>query len=68
MAHALECSAWRFGLGVCPIGWLDFNSVRSLLQLEDGQELLHAHVGGLAEPLPNRVSGRKASYDRSGAA
>jgi hypothetical protein len=23
--------------------------VRSLLQLEDGQELLHAHVGGLVE-------------------
>jgi amino acid adenylation domain-containing protein len=49
MAHALETSAWRHGLGLCPIGWLDFTRVRSLLQLEDGQELLHAHVGGLAE-------------------
>ena len=49
MAHAVETSAWRLGLGLCPIGWLDFSAVRDLLQLEDGQELLHAHVGGLAE-------------------
>jgi len=49
MAHALEASAWRFGIGVCPIGWLDFSAIRDLLQLEDGQELLHAHIGGLAE-------------------
>lgn len=51
MAHALETSAWRFGLGVCPIGWLDFAAIRGLLDLQDGQELLHAHVGGLAEPF-----------------
>jgi nitroreductase len=49
VAHAIETSAWRYGLGLCPIGWLDFARVRSLLQLEDGQELLHAHVGGLVE-------------------
>jgi amino acid adenylation domain-containing protein len=49
MAHAVETSAWRYGLGLCPIGWLDFARVRGLLQLEDGQELLHAHVGGLLE-------------------
>jgi amino acid adenylation domain-containing protein len=50
MAHALECSAWRFGLGVCPIGMLDFAAVRPLFHLDEGQELLHAHVGGLVEP------------------
>jgi amino acid adenylation domain-containing protein len=49
MAHALECSAWRFGLGVCPIGLMDFAPLRPLLHLDDGQQLLHAHVGGLAE-------------------
>ena len=49
MAHAIETSAWRYGLGICPIGWLDFERVRGFLQLEDGQELLHAHVGGLIE-------------------
>jgi SagB-type dehydrogenase family enzyme len=49
MAHGVETSAWRLGLGLCPIGWLDFSAVRGLLQLEDDQELLHAHVGGLAE-------------------
>jgi SagB-type dehydrogenase family enzyme len=52
MAHALECSAWRFGLGVCPIGLMDFAPVRPLLHLDDGQELLHSHVGGLAEAPP----------------
>jgi SagB-type dehydrogenase family enzyme len=49
MAHALESSAWRLGLGLCPIGWLDFAAVRDLLQLEEGQELLHSHIGGVAE-------------------
>jgi SagB-type dehydrogenase family enzyme len=49
MAQALETSAWRYGIGLCPIGWLDFAAVRGLLQLGDGQELLHAHVGGLAD-------------------
>jgi amino acid adenylation domain-containing protein len=53
MAQAVESSAWRFGLGVCPIGWLDFAAIRGLLHVEDGQELLHAHVGGLAEALPD---------------
>ncbi|MCC6776909.1 MAG: amino acid adenylation domain-containing protein [Hyphomicrobiales bacterium] len=49
MAHALETSAASHGIGLCAIGWLDFAPVRSLLQLEDGQELLHTHVGGLAD-------------------
>jgi len=50
LAQALETSAWRFQLGVCPIGWLDFGAVRGLFHLEDDQELLHSHVGGLAPP------------------
>ena len=51
MAHAIESSAWRFGLGVCPIGLIDFAAIRALFHLEDGQELLHAHVGGLVAPV-----------------
>jgi amino acid adenylation domain-containing protein len=51
MAQAVESSAWRFGLGLCPIGWLDFTAIHGLFHVEDGQELLHAHVGGLAEAL-----------------
>lgn len=49
MAHALECSAPRYGLGLCAIGWLEFSAIRDLLHLEEGQDLLHAHVGGLAD-------------------
>lgn len=49
MAHTLECSASRYGLGLCAIGWLEFSSLRDLLHLEEGQDLLHAHVGGLAD-------------------
>jgi nitroreductase len=50
MAQAIETAAPRFGIGVCPIGTLDFAAVRPLLHLEADQELLHAHVGGLAAP------------------
>jgi amino acid adenylation domain-containing protein len=50
MAHAIETAAPRFGIGVCPIGTLDFAAVRPLLHLDVDQELLHAHVGGLAAP------------------
>ena len=50
MAQAIETAAPRFGIGVCPIGMLDFAAVRPLLHLEADQELLHAHVGGLAAP------------------
>ncbi len=60
MAHAIESSAWRFGLGVCPIGLIDFEAIRALFHLEDGQELLHAHVGGL---VTTSLSG-EASDDR----
>ena len=51
MAQAIETAAPRFGIGVCPIGMLDFAAVRPLLHLEADQELLHAHVGGLAAPV-----------------
>jgi amino acid adenylation domain-containing protein len=50
MAQAIETAAPRFGIGVCPIGMLDFAAVRPLLHLDSDQELLHAHVGGLAAP------------------
>jgi amino acid adenylation domain-containing protein len=50
MAQAIETAAPRFGIGVCPIGMLDFAAVRPLLHLDADQELLHAHVGGLAAP------------------
>jgi len=53
MAQVLEASAWRFNLGVCPIGWLDFPAIRELFHLEEGQELLHAHVGGLVAAPPD---------------
>src|SRR5262249_43931089 len=53
MAQVLESSASRFGLGVCPIGLIDFAAIRPLFHLADGQELLHSHVGGLAQSLRN---------------
>ena len=56
MAHAVESSAWQFGLGVCPIGLIDFAAIRALFHLEDGQELLHAHVGGLVAPLVSEAA------------
>jgi amino acid adenylation domain-containing protein len=48
MTHLLETEAVRYGIGLCQIGSLDFDSVRSSFQLEDGHNLLHTLVGGLA--------------------
>ncbi|WP_167858537.1 non-ribosomal peptide synthetase [Methylobacterium nonmethylotrophicum] len=49
MGHALECAGARCGLGICAIGWLNFEPVRPLFLLDERQPLLHALVGGLAE-------------------
>ena len=37
MAQVLETSAWRFNLGVCPIGWLDFPACASCFTSRRGR-------------------------------
>lgn len=49
IAHMLETSAARFGIGLCQIGSIDFDAVRSLLQLERSHILIHSLVGGAVD-------------------
>ena len=38
------------GIGLCPIGWLDFEAVRQELNLDSKCVLLHSFLGGRIEP------------------
>ncbi|MET0647781.1 MAG: nitroreductase family protein, partial [Pyrinomonadaceae bacterium] len=38
------------GLGLCPVGWIDFERLRRHLRIGDGQVLLHSFLGGAVEP------------------
>lgn len=42
MLHAPDC-----GLGLCPIGNLEFDDIRGLFALGDSQILIHSHLGGV---------------------
>lgn len=42
MLHAPDC-----GLGLCPIGSLEFDRIRDLFALEDSQVLIHSLLGGV---------------------
>ena len=70
MAHAVESPAWRSGLGVCPIGLIDFAAIRALFHLEDGKSCFTPTSewlrGAAGLQRPQRIATR-ASYDRAGA-
>ncbi len=53
MSQLLMSAASKCGLGVCPIGGLDFNAVRERLGLSDTAILAHSMVGGLLDGEPN---------------
>ena len=61
MGQLLMTEAPRLGLGLCPLGWLDFDAVRGHLDLGPEQYFLHAFLGGLlpdgerAEQLPEKL-------------
>jgi SagB-type dehydrogenase family enzyme len=46
MLQALRAAAPAHGLGICPIGGLDFAAVRGRFDLDDGHELMHSLIGG----------------------
>ncbi|MFN3647970.1 MAG: amino acid adenylation domain-containing protein [Armatimonadota bacterium] len=50
IAQLLMTDAAELGLGLCPIGTLDFTEAAPLLHLEDGSVFLHALVGGVPAP------------------
>jgi epothilone synthetase B len=47
MGQLLMTEATRAGLGLCPLGTLDFLPLRSLFDLDDGHVLVHSFVGGI---------------------
>ncbi len=47
IGQLLMMSASEHGLGICPIGSLEFDKIRASFHLEDGHLLLHSLVGGL---------------------
>jgi SagB-type dehydrogenase family enzyme len=46
MAQLLMMSAPGNQVGLCPIGYLDFATIRHLFELEESHELMHSFVGG----------------------
>jgi SagB-type dehydrogenase family enzyme len=55
MSHALELAAAESGIGLCHIGTVAFDDVRSLFHLEASDVLVHSLVGG------RPIEGEKAS-------
>jgi amino acid adenylation domain-containing protein len=49
MTQLLEMEAPRHGIGLCQIGWMDFDRIRSHFLLDNGHRLVHCLLGG---PLP----------------
>jgi|GEM_PF-597043 len=45
------------GIGLCPIGWMDFEFVRPQLNLDSNFILLHSFLGGRIEPRYSTQSG-----------
>jgi SagB-type dehydrogenase family enzyme len=50
MGQLLVMTAPKFGMGLCPIGSLEFDRISHLFQLEDSHTLIHSLLGGLIEP------------------
>jgi SagB-type dehydrogenase family enzyme len=69
MAHLLEDSAPKCGIGLCQIGSLEFERIRPLFELERSHVLIHSLLGGLidADRLHSNektISGERADIAR----
>ncbi len=56
ISQLLDDAARVCGIGLCHIGSLDFDSIRSFFDLENGDELVHCLVGGA---LPTETRGER---------
>ncbi|NEO60677.1 MAG: amino acid adenylation domain-containing protein, partial [Moorea sp. SIO4G2] len=69
IGQLLMTKAPEFGIGLCPIGNLDFQQIGDLFKLDSHQMLLYSFVGGKIEPaqaqqwLTSSVSPAKSSGD-----
>lgn len=55
LSQLLLLQAAPSGLGLCPIGGLDFAAVRHLFHLGDRHVLLHSHLGGCLPASPDEA-------------
>jgi amino acid adenylation domain-containing protein len=53
MGQLLMTVAPEHGIGLCPVGSLEFSAIRQFFSLDDGQVLVHSLLGG---PLPGELS------------
>ena len=60
MSQLLMMKAFGYGLGLCPIGDLDFERLRGLLALDDTHVLVHSLLGGGALAAPASSDRRQA--------
>lgn len=51
IAQLLETEAPRYGIGLCQIGWLNFDRIRAHFLLDEGHRLVHSLVGGLLSDI-----------------
>jgi hypothetical protein len=46
IAQLLETEGPRQGIGLCQIGWLDFDRIRDRFLLDEGHRFIHCLIGG----------------------
>jgi amino acid adenylation domain-containing protein len=63
MGQALMTSAQEAGLGLCPIGALDYDAVRKHFHLDAGHVFLHSFVGGLEGPGDRNSGGHNLEQE-----
>jgi amino acid adenylation domain-containing protein len=56
MGQALMTVAAAYGIGLCPIGEVEFGPLRAIFDLDDGNVLIHSFVGGAIDVSATRVA------------
>lgn len=54
IGQLLMNTAPKYQIGLCPIGYLEFNQLRDLFELEPNQPLLYSFVGGKIDPVQTK--------------
>ncbi|MGW8957631.1 amino acid adenylation domain-containing protein [Paenibacillus sp. NPDC055715] len=62
MGQLLMSEASVCELGLCPVGVIEFDSIRSLFKLKDNHVLVHSLLGGVPESQTNDLEGDGEEY------
>ncbi|MBW4511501.1 MAG: amino acid adenylation domain-containing protein [Scytonematopsis contorta HA4267-MV1] len=66
IGQLLMSSASNYQIGLCPIGYLHFDQLRNLFELESNQPLLYSFVGGKIDPVQSKQLFASQSNGSSG--